>query len=322
MRRVLTLVAFAASLAGAQPEPLMEWADSSRLGRPFSKDPSVIRFGNRYLLYYSMPAFGDGRANDGWAIGIAESRNLLDWNKVAEVTALPNESKGICAPFAKVIDGQVHLFYQTYGNGPKDSILHATSEDGLHFDRDLTNPIFHARGAWNSGRAIDAEVARFHNRWFLYAATRDPDSKIQLLTGAVSSGKGFSRESWKPLEDGPLLKPELKWEKNCIEAPTVVEHNGELFMFYAGAYNNEPQQIGCARSHDGIHWTRISDQPFLAAGAAGSWNSSESGHPGVFVDEDGRTYLFFQGNNDHGRTWFLSFVRIGWRGGLPVIESK
>ena len=45
------------------------WGDTSRLGRPFAKDPSVIRFGGRYLLYYSLPPSGDGRANDGWAVG-------------------------------------------------------------------------------------------------------------------------------------------------------------------------------------------------------------------------------------------------------------
>jgi long-subunit acyl-CoA synthetase (AMP-forming) len=58
-------------------------------------------------------------------------------------------------------------------------------------------------------------------------------------------------------------------------------------MFYAGGYNNEPQQIGCAVSTDGIRWKRLSKKPFLPNGAPGSWNASESGHPGVFVDKDG-----------------------------------
>ena len=53
------------------------WGDTSRLGRPFSKDPSVIRFRGRYLLYYSMPPYADDRAGNGWAIGIAESRDLI-----------------------------------------------------------------------------------------------------------------------------------------------------------------------------------------------------------------------------------------------------
>jgi beta-xylosidase len=318
--KLITALLLLSTIPAATADRPMLWGDTSRLGRPFAKDPSVVRFHGRYLLYYSMPPFGDKRPNDGWAIGIAESRNLIDWTKVGEYTAGADyESKGVAAPGARVIDGKVHLFYQTYGNGPKDAICHAVSSDGLIFQRDETNPIFHPTGAWTSGRAIDAEVFRDGKRWLLYAATRDPQSKVQMLTGASSTG-GLDRGSWKPLADAPLLKPELPWEQDCIEAPSVVRHGGWLYLFYAGAYNNAPQQIGVARSKDGVHWERHGDRPLLENGAPGTWNSSESGHPGAFVDEDGKTYLFYQGNNDRGKTWLLSFVRIGWRAGWPYLE--
>jgi len=49
-------------------------------------------------------------------------------------------------------------------------------------------------------------------------------------------------------------------------------------------------------------WTRVSEHPCLPVGKPGEWNSSESGHPGAFVDTDGRTYLFYQGNSDNGQT--------------------
>lgn len=87
--RTAALILCVWSLAGADAdmtdERVMLWGDSSRLGRPFSKDPSVLRLNGRYLLYYSMSAYKDGRAGDGWAIGIAESRNLIDWRKVGEI---------------------------------------------------------------------------------------------------------------------------------------------------------------------------------------------------------------------------------------------
>lgn len=89
-------------------------------------------------------------------------------------------------------------------------------------------------------------------------------------------------------------------------------------MFYAGGYNNEPQQIGVAFSRDGLAWERMSDKPFLANGEPGKWNSSESGHPGVFVDPgDGATWLFYQGNDDHGQSWYISRQRIEWDGYIP-----
>ncbi|MDX2030506.1 MAG: family 43 glycosylhydrolase [Blastocatellia bacterium] len=322
MTKFLLLFLFLWPSPVAASDPPMMYADDSR-GRPFSKDPHVIRFGNRYLMYYSIPPFNDNRPNDGWAIGIAESRDLTAWRKVGEI--LPRdeyEAKGLCAPGAIVRGGRVHLFYQTYGNGPKDAICHAVSDDGIEFTRDATNPIFRPTGAWTSGRAIDAEVFLDGPTAFLYFATRDPAGKIQKLGVATASSKSdFSRSAWKQAADDSILFPQREWERDCIEAASVLKRGREFVMFYAGAYNNAPQQIGVAVSRDGIRWRRLSDQPFLANGAPGEWNASESGHPHIFRDVGGRTWLFFQGNNTKGKTWHLSKVEVGWRQGRPFVKK-
>ena len=71
-----------------------------------------------------------------------------------------------------------------YGNGTDDAICHAWSNDGLHFERNPTNPIFHPTGDWNLGRAIDSDVIEHEGKLFLYCATRDPSGKIQMLVGS------------------------------------------------------------------------------------------------------------------------------------------
>ena len=310
----------------------MYYADDSR-GRALSKDPSVVWFGGRYLMYYSLGPWANGAAPpagidaelaaDMWTIGIASSRDLTHWSKVGEL--LPGgdyERKGLAAPGARVIRGRVHLFYQTYGNGPGDAICHATSDDGVHFARDVSNPIYHPSGSWTAGRAIDAEVFPVGDRLMLYFATRDPAYKIQKI-GLASAplDSNFARDKWESENIGSILVPELSWERDCIEAPTLTRHDGKLWMFYAGSYNNQPQQIGAAWSDDGFGWHRLSQQPFLPVGESGSWNSAESGHPGVFQDpNDGRTHLFYQGNSDgKGQTWYLSKTEIFWRDGKPTL---
>ena len=306
-------------------QPVMMFGDTTRLGRPFAKDPHVILFGGRYLMYYSVPGYtGKDGTVRGWGIGIAESHDLSHWKRIGELNRDPQatfESKGCAAPCARVIGRKVHLFYQTYGNGRNDAICHAWSVDGIHFVRNKTNPIFHPDGNWNCGRAIDAEMIRWKGKYFLYYATRDTAYKIQLQGVAVAPGKSnFNREDWTNLsKDAPMLKPELPWERDCIEGASVIRKNGKLFMFYAGAYNNAPQQIGVAESKDGVHWKRLSDQPFLANGKPGEWNSSESGHPHIFDNPHGDDYLFFQGNNDNGKSWFISNVKIRWKKGKPII---
>ena len=301
----------------------MMFSDSSRKGQPFAKDPAVVRFSGSYWLYYSLPSFGDERADNGWAIGIARSDDLETWRKVGEIVPQAEyERNGLCAPGAIVLADKVHLFYQTYGNGPKDAICHAVSDDGLDFVRNSTNPIFAPTGAWTVGRAIDADVIIHEDQLLLYFATRNPAMRIQMLgVAAAPLDSGFGRDTWAQLCDAPILKPELPWEQECIEAPAVCKRDDTFFMFYGGAYNNKPQQIGCATSADGVHWQRLSDRPFLPNGEPGTWNASESGHPFVFVDEDGRTFLFFQGNNDMGRTWYLSCREILWQAGLPILDS-
>ncbi|MCC6354707.1 MAG: family 43 glycosylhydrolase [Verrucomicrobiae bacterium] len=317
--------------AGERPAgaPPMYYADATRKGVPFSKDPSVVRFGGRYLMYFSLPPFAKDRVPEGgprgWGIGIAESGDLTRWEKVAEINGVqPCETNGICAPGARVIGGRVHLFYQTYGNGPRDAICHAVSGDGIRFERDPSNPVFRPSGSWNSGRAIDAEVFESGDRLIMLYATRDPTMSTQMV-GAASApmGSDFGRAAWRQEGDGPVLSPELEWEmpggKACIEAPSVCRRAGRHVMFYAGGYNNGPQQVGVAESADGLRWRRLSDRPLLPNGEAGSWNASESGHPGIFEDSDGRTWLFFQGNNDGGKTWYLSCVEVVWREGRPVV---
>ncbi|MCX5647483.1 MAG: hypothetical protein NTX40_00050 [Planctomycetota bacterium] len=53
----------------AMPTPKMYFGDATRHGRPFAKDPSVIRLGGRYLMYYSMAPSSDPKAPEGWAVG-------------------------------------------------------------------------------------------------------------------------------------------------------------------------------------------------------------------------------------------------------------
>lgn len=300
--------------------PEMYFADTGIVEKPFAKDPKVIHFKNAYFMYYSIP----GKDMKNWHIGIATSKDLTNWKKIGEMNpGADYEKNGLCAPGAIVKDGKVHLFYQTYGNAKNDAICHAISSDGINFERNPTNPIFRPTGDWNCGRAIDAEVVKFKNRYFLYFATRDSSYKIQMQgVAATTINSSFNREEWTQLTDSSILKPELDWERSCIEAASCIQIGKKLFMFYAGGYNNDPQQVGVAVSDDGIQWKRISTKPFLANGKAGSWNESESGHPDIFRDKKGQTHLFFQGNNDRGRSWFISKRLVKWVNGLPVLLAE
>jgi len=142
----------------------------------------------------------------------------------------------------------------------------------------------------------------------------------KLAVASAPLGGGFRREEWTQECTDSILQPELPWEQKCIEAPALCEHDGKLYLFYGGAYNNCPQQVGCAVSEDAVNWTRVSDSPVLPAGEPGSWNSSESGHPFAYTAPDGTQHLFYQGNSDNGKSWYLSRKTILWENGIPCFD--
>ena len=149
--------------------------------------------------------------------------------------------------------------------------------------------------------------------------------------GLNPSGKGWSIGIDNPVDGNNTPGADIKdvWTSDGGSHGVVTSGNyrkfyvrdGKMWMFYAGAYNNAPQQIGVAVSTDGIHFKRMSDTPFKPVGKPGEWNSSESGHPHLFCDSDGRTYLFYQGNNDNGKTWLLTNEEVLWNpDGTPSLK--
>lgn len=65
---------------------VMMFGDTTRKGIPFSKDPHVIKFKEKYIMYYSVPPYSN-KSNPikGWGIGIAESNDLINWRKIGEI---------------------------------------------------------------------------------------------------------------------------------------------------------------------------------------------------------------------------------------------
>ena len=106
---VLLLTCLFFSLLGKPQQPRMMYEDTSRRGVPFSKDPHVVNFQGRYLMYYTLPPRLDV-SGSGANIGIASSKDLVNWSKVGEITPEKNavyEKNGLCAPGALVRDGKM-----------------------------------------------------------------------------------------------------------------------------------------------------------------------------------------------------------------------
>jgi hypothetical protein len=59
------------------------YADTSR-GKPWNKNPAVIRFGDHYLMFHSLLP-DEGKGEKGRRHGIAVSADLIHWEKVGKI---------------------------------------------------------------------------------------------------------------------------------------------------------------------------------------------------------------------------------------------
>lgn len=302
----------------------MTFSDRSR-GFEGAEDPEVVRFGDRYFMYYVL-APGTGVQRQSWHIGIAASRELelTRFEKVAEIApAHLGEQNGIAVGSVLVHEGRVHLFYFSYGSGANDAVCLATSTDGLWFTPHPGNPIFRTRGEWNCGRAISPHVVRFGERWRMYVCTRDPEmSRQSIVLAEAKVGSDLGPEAWQQIGSGELFGPELDWEHESTESPSLIEHGGRWYMFYGGGYWTRPQQIGCAVSVDGVRWSRLADRPLLPYVSGADGVPLERASPSVFRDQDGNDHLFVQESADRGRNWRVVSFPIRWVDGQPIIDTE
>jgi hypothetical protein len=295
----------------------MLYTDDSR-GFACAEDPEVVEFRGRYFLYYVL-APGEGGHRLPWHIGIAVSDDLERFEKVGELAPADlGETNGVCVGSLVVVGERLHLFYFTYGSGPNDAICHAVSDDGVRFVPHPRNPVFRASGGWNCGRAISPSVVRDGDRLRMYACTRCPDMARQSIVLAEAPlASDLGPEHWHQLGNAEVFGPELGWEHESTESPSLIHHEGRWFMFYGGGYWTRPQQIGCAVSVDGIRWQRLSDQPLLAYRDALGGPPLERASPAVFRDRDGGHHLLFQESSDRGRSWRVRSYPISWHDGAP-----
>lgn len=288
----------------------------------FAKDPAVAEFAGRWFLYHST---WDENRRLGVGIAVSDDGESFEYLGNLPLT-LECEKNGVGAPAAIVWNGKLHLFYQTYGNQALDAICHAVSDNGVNFEKVGTSPVFAPREPycampeWSCGRAIDADVCVHDGKLILYFATRDKDFKRQIVGAAYADVTPNLDGKFEFFPD-IVLEPTLDWERDCIEAPAALEHDGKVYLFYAGSYNCAPQQIGCAVSDDGLHFERLFvEKPLLECGKPGDWNASESGHPYIYKANDGRIWLYYQGSPDKGKNWYISRREVVFEGGMPVVK--
>ena len=128
--------------------------------------------------------------------------------------------------------------------------------------------------------------------WYWYQAGEHDVPRIGLARS--NDGRNWRKEVSPVLETGPRGS----WDERGVADPYVLKLEGAFYLYYLGQNRARQQQIGLARSTDGVHWTKLRANPVLRIPWPGSKRADENGlgEPAVW-QWHGLYWMLYTGRN-------------------------
>ena len=254
---------------------------------------SVIRDRYAYRMWYSA-----GNDIDGESIGYADSPDGIHWFQPYPTPLLRpgalNAWDEVSAANPTVLSTATgfHMWYVGSNVFGERAIGHATSSDGLKWQKYDGNPVLYPDAA-------DADSFGFptvtQNGLGDYKMWYSGGGDIWLAT----SSNGLN---WAKHLETPALRPGTPgdWDDARVYAPVVVANPGKYKMWYVGEGGAETgSRIGYAWSSNGLTWTKSLTNPVLV-GRDGYWEESTVAHPAVIAEGPASYQMWYRGGS-HGQ---------------------
>lgn len=191
--------------------------------------PCVVKDGGKYFMYYAGGPSGPGNGKDfvGYQLGLALSDDGETWTKTGKPLLPHGEQDDFHATPALLrdpsgnllkIDGVWHMLY--CGNRA-DYINHATSRDGLTWEKDA---LFYPH------------VLREGETWLMFYAaywTQHPKGANSTAIGVAKSSDGIH---WIKNPANPVLTPTVGSSHDSVytSSQSVIRDGDVWRMYYAG----------------------------------------------------------------------------------------
>jgi predicted GH43/DUF377 family glycosyl hydrolase len=258
--------------------------------------PCVIKYGAAYRMWYS-----GGNEIAAESIGYADSPDGVNWFKPVPGPVLIKgaldewDGAGVANPSVLATGGGFQMWYAGLNVAGQWAIGHATSPDGLTWQKHDGNPVLHPDSLDQAALGFPSVVqdgAGGYKMWY------SGGGRIWVAT----SPDGLS---WTKYLTAPALAPGLPgaWDDDRVYAPRVVAGAGGYEMWYTGAGTETPgPSIGYAWSDDGLNWTKSPHNPVLA-GAADGWETGESACPTVVKEGAASYQMWYRGGTNSERAF-------------------
>ncbi|HEU4960511.1 MAG TPA: arabinan endo-1,5-alpha-L-arabinosidase [Sphingomonas sp.] len=322
MSRLLAALCLAAlAPAGAAGAEMLNAQLSGDLAP--THDPAIIRAGDTYYVYNTI----------GHYIGIKTSTDLKHWTAAGSVfaeipawaeQAIP-DAKGLWAPDISYENGEYRLYYAVSSFGSNRSAiglatsptLDPTSKAYRWTDRGMVVES-HAGDDFNAidpNLVIDAQ----NGQWLALGSFW---SGIKLFRLDAKTGKPFPGE--KPWSIA--RRPVPAGAPDAIEAPFIFRHGGWYYLLTSYDY--------CCKGASSTYYTVIARSKAITGPYVGKDGSKAMegggtvliradlkeqgrfrgpGHPGVFTDTDGTTYVAYHAyDKQHDGAPTLRIAPLKW----------
>ncbi|MFD2328020.1 family 43 glycosylhydrolase [Cohnella sp. GCM10020058] len=228
-------------------EPVVVLADNPESGWEDDLNRvSVVRKGDLYHMWYT------GQTNEPEAsrIGYVQSQDGIHWTRVREQPVLVSEEpwEKVAVMVPQVIwDEQLNLYRMWYSAGEQyepNAIGYATSEDGIAWVKESSNPIFtkDLSNEWERHKVAGAQVFK-HGRWHYMFYIGFEDEHTARI-GIARSTDGIS--NWEKYPANPIVEPTPgEWDGEAVYKPFVLKRGDKWFLWYNGR-NGALEQIGVA----------------------------------------------------------------------------
>ncbi len=246
-------------------------------------------------------------------------RSIVSWVPIAENPVFKGEGSDAWDKkirergWVSLQDRTFHLYYTGYNEAksPNRMLGHATSNDGIHWLRDVANPIHSA------GWVEDVCLIRKEGVDYLFAEGKDD------VAHSLTSSDGLH---WT--ERGPLdvrTSEGTPIGKGPYGTPTVWQENGTWYLFY----ERGDRGVWLATSRDRAVWKNVQDEPVLKMGPEAFDKTA------VAIDQvikrDGVYYAFYHANSHQpwdSKDWTTCVARskdlVHWEKypGNPILKDN
>ena len=229
------------------PTPVLNHGSAGSWDNLYILHPTVYFDGTTYHMWYT------GTNGSVAQIGYATSPDSINWSKYSKNPVLTPGKPGswdvqnVNSPEVLFIEGTFHMWYGGF-NGTQEQIGHATSLNGIDWEKDTLNPVLKVGkiGSWDKVNSSQPSVlfdGTYFHMWY------GDGSNFGWRIGYAYSEDG---RIWHKVEiNNPIMEPGLAgdWDSKYVGYQTVCFNSDStgFDMWYTGsAVNGYIGDIGYA----------------------------------------------------------------------------